>query len=675
MSPERKRSALSRSLTVATVAVIAAATLGAYVLTRSSVHRQERLTLDERATEVEATLSTSIASVESSMRLLGATYAAPGANGRAFASAARSLLQANVLGVGVVRVEGDTATVEAGQGKVPETGSRLDAARTSVARRAAAANDLVSGLVDDHRLVIALGRPDGLVVYEETAIDTSRPTPQPPGSPFSELDLTLYRTTSAQRAQRVLTTTDDQPTSGTIDRRTIEVGAERWLMVSSPARPLTEGLTRAAPWLVLIAGLVIALLAAAMLEVLGRRRRYALDLVDARTAELRQLVGDLEQARAIAASANQAKSQFVSRMSHELRTPLNAVLGFAQILELGEHTPDDREAVEMILKGGNHLLELINELLDISRMEAGDLALSPEPVYVVDTLREALDLVRPIAAEAGLTLTEDRQSGCQVYVMADTQRLKQILLNLLSNAIKYNRPGGSVTLACRRPSPTRLRIAVTDTGIGIPAEKLGLLFVPFERLGAERTTVEGAGIGLALSLRLAEAMGGTISVDSVAGEGSTFWVELPIVEGPVERYERLDGSSDAEAPPATTRRSLLYIEDNLANLKLIERLLGNRTDLEILPAMQGRIGLGLARDHHPALILLDLHLPDMDGYEVLHELRDDPATASIPVIVVSADATHGQIQRLLAAGAAAYLTKPLDVRELLRLVDRLAGER
>jgi CheY-like chemotaxis protein len=259
--------------------------------------------------------------------------------------------------------------------------------------------------------------------------------------------------------------------------------------------------------------------------------------------------------------------------------------------------------------------------------------------------------------------------------MADAQRLKQILLNLLSNAIKYNRAGGSVTVGCERISPTRLRITVTDTGIGIPPEKLGLLFVPFERLGAERTTVEGAGIGLALSLRLAEAMGGTIAVESVAGEGSTFWVELPVVEGPVERYERLDRTGATAPAPATERRSLLYIEDNLANLKLIERLLGDRTDFEILPAMQGRIGLGLARDHRPALVLLDLHLPDMDGYEVLHELRDDPATSSIPVIVVSADATQGQIQRLLAAGAAAYLTKPLDVREFLRLVDDLTTGR
>jgi CheY-like chemotaxis protein len=215
-------------------------------------------------------------------------------------------------------------------------------------------------------------------------------------------------------------------------------------------------------------------------------------------------------------------------------------------------------------------------------------------------------------------------------------------------------------------------ISVVDTGMGIPAERLGMLFTPFERLGAEHTGEEGTGIGLALSKRLAEAMGGSLRAESLLGKGSTFTVELPRVEGPVERYERLNGDTHPAAEPATHRRVVLHIEDNLSNLTLVERILGQRSGVEVVAAMHGRLGLELAREHHPLLVLLDLHLPDMGGEQVLQRLRDDPATAPIPVVIISADATPGQMQRLLSAGASAYLTKPIDVRELLRLVDEAA---
>jgi CheY-like chemotaxis protein len=268
----------------------------------------------------------------------------------------------------------------------------------------------------------------------------------------------------------------------------------------------------------------------------------------------------------------------------------------------------------------------------------------------------------------------DRHNTCDMYVFADRQRLKQILLNLLSNAVKYNREGGTVSLSCEQPGPTRLRLKVADTGPGLRPDQLSLLFVPFERLGADRTDVEGTGIGLALSRRLAEAMGGSLDVDTTLGEGSTFYVELPLVEGPVERYERINGRGQAPAPDRVTsvhRHAVVYIEDNLANLKLVQRVVAKRDDVEIIPAMQGRLGIELAREHRPVLILLDLHLPDLDGEQVLQRLRDDPDTAAIPVIIVSADATTGGIQRMLSAGAVAYLTKPFDVRELLRIFDEL----
>jgi CheY-like chemotaxis protein len=357
-------------------------------------------------------------------------------------------------------------------------------------------------------------------------------------------------------------------------------------------------------------------------------------------------------------------------MSHELRTPLNAVLGFGQLLELESLTDDQQESVEQILKGGRHLLDLINEVMDISRIEAGELALSPEAVLASELVQETVDLIRPLAAQRGIQLVVDRSGLCDCYVFADRQRSKQVLLNLLSNAVKYNRPRGTVAVTCEQPNATRVGISVADTGPGIATERLGHLFTPFERLGAEDTEVEGTGIGLSLSLRLTEAMGGTLRVVSTLGQGSTFSLELPRVEGPVERYERLDGPTENDETVPERRHTVLHIEDNLSNLKLVERILARRPDIEVVPAMHGRLGLELAREHRPILVLLDLHLPDMGGDAVLQRLRDDPATASIPVIMVSADATPGQVQRLLAAGASAYLTKPIDVPQLLRILDQ-----
>lgn len=398
---------------------------------------------------------------------------------------------------------------------------------------------------------------------------------------------------------------------------------------------------------------------------------YVIDVDDRRRAEDAQ-----SKAQDAADAANRAKSEFLSRMSHELRTPLNAVLGFGQLLEIEELSDAQRDAVDHILKGGRHLLGLINEVLDISRVEAGELSLSPEPVLAAELVQDAVDLMRPVADQRGIQLVVDSSGVCDCYVFADRQRAKQVLLNLLSNAVKYNRPRGSVAVSCEQPADTRTCIiSVTDTGMGIPAERLGLLFTPFERLGAEQTGEEGTGIGLALSQRLAEAMGGTLKAVSTLGQGSTFTVELPRVEGPVERYERLNGGIQPAVELVERRRVVLHIEDNLSNLALVERVLAQRPGVEVVAAMHGGLGLELAREHNPVVVLLDLHLPDMDGEQVLQRLRDHPDTASIPVVIVSADATPGQVRRLLSAGAAAYLTKPIDVRELLRLIDEAVDDR
>jgi PAS domain S-box-containing protein len=386
------------------------------------------------------------------------------------------------------------------------------------------------------------------------------------------------------------------------------------------------------------------------------------DITERRSAERAA-----DAARAEAERANLAKSDFLSRMSHELRTPLNAVIGFAQLLQLDPLDDEQRESVEQILKAGRHLLELINEVLDIARIEAGTMTMSVEPVHLGSVIAEALSLISPLADDAGVKLVADPSHCSELHVLADQQRLKQVLINLLSNAVKYNRRGGEIAIACKALAGERVEVAVADTGSGMTPEQLERLFEPFERLGAERTAVEGTGLGLPLSQHLTEAMGGALTAESEPGTGTTLRIVLTAAAAPEE-----EGALPA-APAAPRRRraegrTVLYIEDNLANLKLVERLLERAPDVRLIPAMQGQLGLELARRHQPDLILLDLHLPDLHGRDVLQALKDDPATAGIRVVVLSADATASQVERLLEAGAADYATKPIDVEWLLDTV-------
>jgi CheY-like chemotaxis protein/anti-sigma regulatory factor (Ser/Thr protein kinase) len=282
-------------------------------------------------------------------------------------------------------------------------------------------------------------------------------------------------------------------------------------------------------------------------------------------------------------------------------------------------------------------------------------------------------MMRPLAAQSSIHLRRDVAPNCEWHVLADQQRFKQVLLNLVANAIKYNRPRGEVILSCEAEND-RVRISVADSGDGIPAEKINRLFVPFDRLDAEKSTVEGTGLGLALSKRLMDAMGGTLSVRSEVGQGSTFTIELPRAISPMEQMAQNERQESAPALPSTSKRTVLYIEDNLSNLTLIEHLLEDRSEIHLMTAMQGRLGLDLAREHKPDLILLDLHLPDVPGWEVLRHLKADVATQNIPVVVVSADATPPQVQRLLAGGAEGYLTKPLDVKQFFLILEETLSE-
>jgi len=376
-------------------------------------------------------------------------------------------------------------------------------------------------------------------------------------------------------------------------------------------------------------------------------------------------------------AANQAKSEFLSRMSHELRTPLNAILGFGQILDKQPLTPLQQESVQYILKGGRHLLDLINEVLDIARVEAGHLDLSLEPIALAEILAEACNLVRPLAAERNILLCTVPGACADIHIMADRQRLKQVLINLLSNAIKYNKTGGKVHIRSLPLLDAHLRIAIQDTGPGIALAEQQKLFIPFERLDAARSGVEGTGLGLALSQRLVTAMGGELTFESVPGEGSTFCISLPLILSPGEAITDQLQDVQRSEPGRSSERSatILTIEDNLSNLRLMEVLLRSRPGTTLLAAMQGSIGLDLARQHEPDLILLDLNLPDISGKEVLARLQASALTCDIPVVVLSADATPAQIERLLKAGAKAYLTKPLDVAEFLHTVDTMLSHK
>ena len=388
-----------------------------------------------------------------------------------------------------------------------------------------------------------------------------------------------------------------------------------------------------------------------------------------------------------AVQANNAKIDFLSRMSHELRTPLNAILGFSQLLEIERLNTGQRESVEQISRAGRHLLELVNEVLDISRIDSGNMTLVPEPLSVEELLREAVDLIRPLADMRRIEIRTDPavlEGGH--HVLADRQRLRQVLLNLLSNAVKYNREGGRVTLH-GGPSPDgkHLRLSVTDTGTGISPEHLPLLFTPFERLGAENTNIEGSGMGLALSKKLMETQGGELGVESTAGVGSTFWLDLPVAAAPSGemplffeellgspffRTEEAAGFSASAAPkPSALPRTVLHIEDNEGNQRLVEMLLAKRPTLRLLTASRGEKGLELAREFHPDLILLDVHLPDTSGVSVLHTLRTDAGTRDTPIVMVSADASAMRQHQLNDIGANNYLLKPFNVTQFLKILD------
>jgi PAS domain S-box-containing protein len=775
---------VSMMLGAVLVLVVVLATLG----TRQIVRDQEGRLLDERADEVASLLSAGLQNPATTLQSVGLVWSLTGADQVAtFASMVTPYVQTPGAATGIARLDGTAVTTLAAVGPV----APVDHAPL-VARAAQAGNVVSTVLSSGGRSWLAMARPvpgaTGLAAFSDSPLTPLTPVPRTPQSPFREMRGAVYATNTPDPSLLVSTTDADLPLRGDVVTRPVTIGADQWLLVAgSSSSPLAGSLAGRFHWIVLAGGLAGVLLAIAVAETLARRRRYAEDLVVARTAELRQreatlaalfaaapdalqiidsdgtirmasptmaeqlrgqssdyvgkalsdlihpddmervwdafervlagdpgpvsveyrartaggdwtmldsqlalmpadevhgpavvagtrdvtsrsrLLRDLQMARISAEDANRSKNEFLSRMSHELRTPLNAVLGFAQLVDMEATTDGEREASAHIIKAGHHLLALIDEVLDISRIEAGHMLLSVEPVNVADVITEVLALTRSLAVERGIRVPASTAADCGCFVRADRQRLKQVLLNLVVNAIKYNRDGGAVVVTCDHVGDGKVQVTVTDTGAGMAAADLERLFTPFERLGAEQSTVEGTGLGLALSKRLVDAMGGTITVHSEPGQGSSFSIELEVTASPV-----LDAPpADREPPPSADaeHKTVLYIEDNVSNVELVERILQRRPQVDLLVAMQGELGLDLARQHEPDLVLVDLNLPDIDGETVLRRLRAERRMHDVPVVILSADATAGQIDRLRAAGATDYMTKPLDVARFLQVVD------
>jgi PAS domain S-box-containing protein len=386
----------------------------------------------------------------------------------------------------------------------------------------------------------------------------------------------------------------------------------------------------------------------------------------------KQVESELHNAMAVAEKANLAKSDFLSSMSHELRTPLSAILGFAQLIESGSPAPTtaQKRSVDQILKAGWYLLDLINEILDLALIESGKLSLSLEPISLSEVMHECKAMIEAQSQKRGTSVTFP-QIEIRYFVEADRTRLKQVLINLLSNAIKYNKSGGTVVVECVAKTSGRIRICVKDSGDGLTPDKLTQLFQPFNRLGQEASVEEGTGIGLVVCKRLIELMGGVIGVESTVGKGSVFWIDLNLTAElqPVVGAAKPTASAGTTAQADAQTRTLLYVEDNPANLMLVEDLIARRPDIRLLSARDGNRGIEIARASLPDVILMDINLPGISGITALRILADDPATAHIPVVALSANAMARDIAKGLEAGFFRYLTKPIKVNEFMDTLD------
>ena len=576
-----------------------------------------------------------------SLRVGAAADAVPGADDRStwiFATA--GLLSAALLGAALLIVTGRTRRIESA------VRERTIALRAEVGERHSAEAALraseqrLRNIVDNVPIGVVYTDLDGRVIQANPCF----------------CELTGYDESElAALAPEVLTHPDDVAEDATL---TAQLLAEK-----------IPGYRRHKRWIAKSGAILWVQATISLLRDAENRPWRIVGVVEDITEHLR--VEDAERAREAAEASNQAKSEFLSRMSHELRTPLNAMLGFAQLLDIDQRNPlapTQRPWVGQIQQAGWHLLEMINDVLDLSRIESGNLLLQTAPIEIGELVGASTALVAGSAADRGIRISEDLDPGADVAV-GDATRVKQILTNLLSNAVKYNRDGGRVHVTSRSPAANRVEISVTDTGLGMTAAQLSGLFKPFNRLGREHTAMQGTGIGLVISQRLAELMGGSIGVKSLPGEGSSFTLVLPRAIDP--DTVRDDLTPEETLPADYHRRLVHYVEDNETNVEVMRGILAQRPQVRLEVSMNGLDGLAAMRARRPHLLLLDMHLPDISGLELLRHLKAGADTADIPVVAVSADAMSDQIEAALAAGADRYLTKPVTVAEVLATLDGL----
>ncbi len=403
-----------------------------------------------------------------------------------------------------------------------------------------------------------------------------------------------------------------------------------------------------------------------------------LDSMENHLSKRRNAEKALEIAKEEAENANQAKSEFLSSMSHELRTPLNAILGFAQLMQFDPDTPltdEQKDSTNQIIKGGNHLLELIDQVLELAKIEAGKMSVSIEAVSIIQLLDESISMVQTMAEKRNISINVNTDDCPNVEAMADYTRLKQVLLNLLSNAVKYNSDGGSISVVTKVEDDNFCYIAISDTGPGIPDDKRDAVFQPFNRLGHESSEIEGTGIGLVITRKMMHMMNGNIDFKSEVGKGTTFWIEIPLAE---QASMSIPSTAQTQDDIVTIKSSIgagkksytvLYVEDNPANLMLMEKIIERMSGVNLISSHNAELGLEMAEEQKPDIILLDINLPGMDGYEALEHLKINEKTSSIPVIAVTAQATKSDIKKGRHAGFVGYITKPIQVPELIKIIE------